>query len=718
MPSTARKLSRSRDKATAHKGDGRHPAIKRIQSLIDESKWKQAWAELHPILKREPQNPSLHWVAGLLQSELGEPDKARTHLRFASERITDDAGLFQKLGEVERKLGDEAAATRAFQQALGLQNGVPQLLALAEQYRNGGERTREIEVLEKAHGITPGEGQIALRLAHLHQASFDPTPALSWAMTAVKLKPDNWDAYLLLATVLQRLDRLKEALEVYHSLLLVWPGDTRVNRNLGMLCLTLGMNAESVKYLKRAAENAPNRLELECDIVHQQLHAVDWSELNQRATELLEHLRSTRDQLSPFAFLSVPGASAEDLRLSAERAAVGLVKEQKMPQMAPRAVEPGEAERPLRIGYLSSDLHEHATGYLMARLFELHDRQSFRLFAYTWDNHGNDPLRQRIAPCFDSLKDVRGLADEQVAELIRADQIDVLVDLKGYTRDGRLGILASRPAPVQVHHVGFPGTLGAPFVDYLVADKIVAPPDRARYYSEKIAYLPDCYQPTDETRAIGERPTREACGLPPQGVVFASFNQPYKITPGTFDVWCRLLREVEGSVLWLLHGSKAATAHLKAEAERRGVPAERLVFAAARPQTEHLGRLQNADIVLDTLPVNAHTTASDALWAGVPIVTLPGEPFVSRVAASIVTTMGFEELVAKHEEDYVRIAKELAESPIALAALKARIGDARETSPLFDSARYTKNLEALYRVMWRRKCQGAEPVAIDVNGAV
>jgi len=718
MPSTARKLSRSRDKASAQKSDGRHPAIKRIQSLIDESKWRQAWAELHPFLKREPQNPSLHWVAGLLQSELGNPDKARTHLRFASERITDDAGLFQQLGEVERKLGDEAAATRAFQQALGLQNGVPELLALAEQYRNSGDRTREIEALEKAHSVTPGEGQIALRLAHLYQASFDPTPALSWAMAAVKLKPDNWDAYLLLATVLQRLDRLTEALEVYHSLLMVWPSDPRVNRNLGMLCLKLGMNAESVKYLKRAAENAPNRVELECDIVHQQLHAADWSELDRRATDLLEHLRATRDHVSPFAFLSVPGATAEDLKTAAERASADLVKEIAAPALAPRHVEPGEAERPLRIGYLSSDLHEHATGYLMARLFELHDRKNFRLYAYTWDDHGNDPLRQRIAPCFDSLKDVRSLADEQVAELVRADEIDVLVDLKGYTRDGRLGILALRPAPVQVHHVGFPGTLGAPFVDYLVADALVAPPDRARYYSEKLAYLPDCYQPTDETRPVGERPSRAACGLPEEGVVFASFNQPYKITPGTFDVWCRLLREVEGSVLWLLHGSKTATAHLKAEAERRGVPAERLVFAAARPQTEHLGRLQNADIVLDTLPVNAHTTASDALWAGVPVVTLPGEPFVSRVAASIVTTIGLPELVAKDEEDYVRIAKELAASPLALAALKARIADAKETSPLFDSARYTKNLEALYRVMWRRKCQGLAPATIDVNGAV
>jgi predicted O-linked N-acetylglucosamine transferase (SPINDLY family) len=318
---------------------------------------------------------------------------------------------------------------------------------------------------------------------------------------------------------------------------------------------------------------------------------------------------------------------------------------------------------------------------------------------------------------FDAIRDIRGLADQQAAELIRSDEIDVLVDLKGFTRDGRLAILAYRPAPIQVHHVGFPGTLGASFVDYLVADRVIAPPEHSEYFSEKIAYLPDCYQPTDETRPVGMQPSRTDCGLPEQGVVFASFNQSYKITPDAFDLWCRLLQEVPDSVLWLLHCSKPATAALRKEAERRGVASERLIFAAARPQTEHLGRLQNADIILDTFPVNAHTTASDALWAGVPLVTVPGDSFVSRVASSIVTAAGLPDLVAKDKEDYVRIARELALDPGALAAVKARVQEGRN-SALFDSARYTKNLEALYRVMWKRHAAGLAPAAIDVNGEV
>lgn len=723
MLRTSRSRSHTKSRARSHThtdarpSDGRHPVIKRIQTLIDERKWKQAWAELKPWLGREPNNPSLHWVGGLLQAELGDYEKAATHLRFAAQHIKDDAGLFQRLSEVERELGQGTAAERALETASALDRGLAGLLDRALGYERSGQRGKEIETLEQAFELDQKNPHVALRLAQLYQESFDPTPALKWAMTSVRLKEDYWDAYFLLGTVLQRLGRLQEAIQVYHSLLVVSPKDGRVNRNLGVLCLRLGMNTQAVRYFKRAAEVVPNRVELECDIVHQLLYAGDWTDLEQQSRSMLEEFRSTKHTVSPFAFLSVPGATALDLKASSERHAAMLVNGLKAapPPPSARSLDP---DRPLRIGYLSCDFYSHATGYLMARLFELHDRQKYQLFAYTWDNRYDDPLRKRMAACFDSLKDIRGLADAQAAELIRSDEIDILVDLKGYTRDSRLGILAHRPAPVQVHHVGFPGTLGAPFVDYLVADKIIAPPEHAKFFSEKLAYMPDCYQPTDETRPVGEKPSREECGLPARGVVFASFNQSYKITPETFDVWCKLLREVPDSVLWLLHCSNTATENARKEALARGVQPERLIFAPARTQTVHLGRLQNADLILDTLPVNAHTTASDALWAGVPVVTLPGQPFVSRVAASIVTTIGLPELVARDAEDYLRIAKELASKPEHLESVKRRIREGAKTSPLFDSARYTKNLEALYRAMWKRHAAGLAPATLDANGTV
>lgn len=703
---------------TTSSGAGQvNPLVKRIRQLMDASKWKQAWTELGPLLKADPKNPTIQWVAGLLKNELGDRPQALKYLRYAAEHIKDEPSLYQTLGELERSVGDPARSRAALEYALGLEVNAAGLLGLAKLYETTGQRALELQVLEEAFELEPTNHTIAFRLACVHQACFDPTPALEWAMRAVRLKEDYWDAYMILGTVLQRLERLDEAVQVYHSLLLVWPNDGKINRNLGVLCLRLGLNREAIRYFTRALEVEPNRVDLECDIVHQLLYVSDWEDLGQRAARMLEKLRSSEETVAPFGLLSVPGATPLDLKLAAERSAQVIVKGVVGdPNALQRKVEPGEAERPLRIGYLSCDLHDHATGYLMARLFELHDRQNFRLHAYTWDNYLEAPLRKRLLESFDVVRDVRVLADQQAAELIRSDEVDILVDLKGYTRDGRLPIVAYRPAPVTVHHVGFPGTLGSPFVDYLVADRFVAPVEHPEYFTEKIAYLPDCYQPTDDTRQIGERPTRAACGLPDNGIVFCSFNQAYKIIPEVFDVWCRLLVDVPDSVLWLLQWSKSSSENLSAWATKRGVDPKRLLFAPARKQAEHLARLQNADIVLDTTPVNAHTTASDAMWAGVPIVTCPGDSFVARVAGSIVKTAGLPELIARDHDEYHSIAKELAKNPGLLERTKSRVRASRTESALFDSARYTRNLENLYREMWRRKANGLPPIALGTEG--
>ncbi|HEX2730636.1 MAG TPA: tetratricopeptide repeat protein [Polyangiaceae bacterium] len=682
-------------------------AFKRIRGLMDASKWKQAWSEMAPILKAEPKNPTVQWVAGLLKNELGDQQQALTYLRYAAEHIKDEPTLFQALAGLESAVGDPKRGRDALEYALSLEVSVPGLLGLAKAYQVSGQRALEIQALEEAFELDPNDATIAYRLASVHQACFDPTPALEWAMKAVKLKEDYWEAYMVLATVLQRLEKLNEAIEIYHSLLLVWPNDGKINRNLGVLCLRLGLNREAIRYFTRAAEGEPNRVDLECDIVHQLLYVCDWEELDSRVQPLLDRMRSSTEAVAPFGLLSIPRTTPNDLKVAAERTAANIVSGLKFDAKAfERHVEPGEAERRLKIGYLSCDLHDHATGYLMARLFELHDRSQFELYAYTWDNYLNAPLRKRLTEAFETVRDVRVLADQQAAELIRSDEIDILIDLKGYTRDGRLAIAAHRPAPVTVHHVGFPGTLGAPFIDYLVADSFVAPLDHPEYFTEKIAHMPNCYQPTDDTRPISPRPSRAECGLPENGIVFCSFNQAYKFIPEVFDAWCQLLLEVPGSVLWLLQWTKASSENLTAWAKKRGVEPERLVWAPSRKQADHLARLQNADIVLDTLPVNAHTTASDALWAGVPIVTRPGEAFVSRVAGSIVLTMGLPDLIARDEQDYFRISKELATQPELLARTKERVMVGRTESPLFNTARYTKDLEALYREMWRRRANG------------
>jgi predicted O-linked N-acetylglucosamine transferase (SPINDLY family) len=691
----------------------------RIRSLIDASKWTEAWTELRPLLDNEPSNPTYRWVAGLLQHELKHPDEALEHLRFAAKHIKDEPELFQKLGELEHVAGHLEASKQAYDQSIAMLTGVSKILANAALEESQGNVSLAIALLEQAYALDPKNHDVVFKLAHLHQITFDPSEALTWAMRAVKLKEDHIDSYLLLGTVLQRMKLRKEAVELYESLLLMRPDFPVVNQNLGMLCVNLGLNREAIRFFSRAVQSDPTRLDLESRIIQQFLFLNDWSEIHTRASSLLERLRTTKLEVSPFGMLSVPGITANDMKIAAERNAEKIRKAtEPFVGRFRRQILPDEGDRKLKIGYLSCDFYEHATAYLMARLFELHDHSQFEIYAYSWDKATDSPLRQRVIKAFDVSRDIRQMTDFQAAEIIHSDQIDILVDLKGYTFDGRLSISAFRPAPLVVHHVGFPGSLGATFVDYLVADKIVAPIEHPEFFSEKIAYLPDCYQPTDENREIGERPTRAACGLPEDGIVFCCFNQSYKFTPDVFDIWCRLLRDVDKSVFWMLIMSNGSADNLRLEAKRRDVDPNRLIVGVPLPQTPHLGRLQNADIVLDTLPVNAHTTASDALWAGVPIVTLPGEPFVSRVASSIVTSIGLPELVAKDAEDYYQIAKKLATDREYLETTRQKVREGRKTSPLFDSKRYTKNLEMLYRVMWKRVVSGQAPAAIDIHGEV
>jgi predicted O-linked N-acetylglucosamine transferase (SPINDLY family) len=318
-------------------------------------------------------------------------------------------------------------------------------------------------------------------------------------------------------------------------------------------------------------------------------------------------------------------------------------------------------------------------------------------------------MRRRLEAAFDAFVDVSGLGDAEVARRIRDDGVEILVDLKGYTRHARTAILAMRPAPVQVEWLGFPGTTGAPFVDYAIVDPVVLPPSRADEFTEKLAFLPDCYQPNDRLRAIGAPPGRAACGLPGDGFVFCCFNPTYKIRPELFDVWCRLLRDVPGSVLWLLESNAQARANLLREAAARGVDPERLVFAPLVASEANLARLRHADLVLDTLPVNAHTTASDALWAGAPIVTVVGNAFAGRVCASLLAAVGLPELATADLAAYEALARALATDPARLASIRERLERARDASPLFDSARFARELDALLLRMAERHRAGLAP---------
>jgi predicted O-linked N-acetylglucosamine transferase (SPINDLY family) len=368
----------------------------------------------------------------------------------------------------------------------------------------------------------------------------------------------------------------------------------------------------------------------------------------------------------------------------------------------------------IRIGYLSADFRHHPMAYVMVGLFERHDRSRFETTAFSFGPDPRDDFRRRLENSFDCFLDVRTKTDRELALLLRDREIDIAVDLMGYTNNGRPGILALRPAPIQVNYVGFAGTLGADYIDYVIADQIVIPEESRRFFAEQVADLPDTYWPTDTERVIAETPTRKAAGLPETGFVFCCFNQSHKIAPPIFDIWMRLLRQVEGSVLWLVEDDPDAACNLRREAERRGVAASRLIFAPRVRIEEYLARMPLADLLLDTLPFNAHTTASDALWTGLPLVTCAGSAFAGRVAASILYAAGLPELITDNLADYEALTLRLARDPERLAHIRAKLVRNRQSCPLFDTDRFRRHIESAYQTMWRRYQRGEPPAGFAV----
>ena len=370
----------------------------------------------------------------------------------------------------------------------------------------------------------------------------------------------------------------------------------------------------------------------------------------------------------------------------------------------------------IRLAYLSADFHEHATSYLMAGIFDCHDKSRFEVTAVSLGTDDNSEMRQRLKASFECFIDAETFSDDQIANLVRSSEVDILVDLMGFTGNSRTGIFAQRAAPIQVNYLGYPGTMGAEYIDYIIADEVVIPKNQRKYYSEKIVSLPNSYQANDRKRYISDKKfTRAELELPETSFVFCCFNNAYKITPHVFDSWMRIMNQVDGSVLWLILDNVTASHNLKQEAAARGVNPERLVFANRMPLPDHLARHRLADLFLDTLPYNAHTTASDALWAGLPVLTLLGETFAGRVAASLLNAIGLPELITTALEGYEQMAVGLATHPEKMTSIKHKLVNNRLTTPLFDTKLFTKHIEAAYSAMYERHQAGLSPDNIVVS---
>jgi protein O-GlcNAc transferase len=443
--------------------------------------------------------------------------------------------------------------------------------------------------------------------------------------------------------------------------------------------------------------------------LHSKRHMCEWTNLEAETAQLLSSVRQGRPAAVPFVLLGLPSSAADQLQCAEH-----FVRSK--PAFEPMCGDVYSHSR-LRLAYLSSELREHAVAYLTAGLFEHHDRSRFEVTAISFEAGQDSEFCRRIKSGFERFIDAHSQSDQEIADLIKKLEIDIMVDLNGFTRNGRLGVFARRPAPIQVNYLGYAGTMGADYYDYLVADETVIPREDFGFYSEKVAWLPDSFLPNDDARLIAEQtPSRAELNLPGKAFVFCCFNQSFKIDPDIFDVWMRLLRQVDGSALWLKENNPEATHNLRLQAEARGIGPERLIFAASVPlAAEHLARQRQADLFLDTLHYNAHTTANDALRVGLPVVTCIGSTFAGRVGASLLKAAGLPELITTSLEDYEAIALRLAGDPALLASVKARLARNRQSCALFDTRRYTRHIEAAYAMMWQGHADGRTPESFSVQ---
>lgn len=590
--------------------------------------------------------------------------------------------------------GKLAAARAKFEEALRLLPGHPGVLNnLGVVLEKLGRLEEALDKYETVRRLTPPHPGLLNNCGVVLRKLGRAPEALQRFDQALALKPDYAEALANRGNVLvEQLDRPEDALASFDRALQVRPNHADSWSGRGIALARLGRPVESAASYGKALALRPGFAEAHAQKLHQLAMACDW-EAGTPGEDTLATLGISGEAVSPFALLSLDDDPARQ-RARAER----FIEEKHPGPTARSAARAGVRPERLRIGYFSADFQTHPVMHLIARLFEVHDRDRFEVHAYSFGPDSKDAMRARVTAAVGSFRDVRSLRDSDVAALARKDGIDIAVDLLGFTGGCRPDIFAHRAAPVQINYLGYPGTMGAPFIDYIVADRILIPEEQRRHYAEKIIYLPGSYQVNDDTRAISDRAvTRSEEGLPEQGIVFCCFNNNYKITPAEFDVWMRLLRQVGGSVLWLLKANPWAEQNLRREAEKRGVDPARLVFAERTPLPEHLARHRLADLFLDTFAYNAHTTASDALWAGLPIVTKMGRGFPARVAASLLHAVDLPELVTDATEDYERLALELATHPEKLAALGQKLLRARQTASLFDTERYARQLEDAYR---------------------
>jgi len=668
------------------------------------------------ILRNTPGNFDCVYLLATLYAQQGNMRSAIDMFRRAAAIRPDILEIRYNLAVALSMTGNHAEAAQTYKRILDIN---PHHSTARNNYAacllNDGQVTEALRQYDELVGQHPGLADAynnrGMALQYLKRLD----EALANYDRAIALKPNFPEAHVNRGNVLVALQRSDDALASYNKAIALKPDFADAYSNASNIYCNRRSYNEALAAYDRALSLRTDDSDTRSMRLYAKLHLCDWSNFDAECSTLVSCINSGLP-LYPFCVLAFSTSPAQQLECAR------IFTKARYP-LAKRPLWQGELYNhdKLCIAYVSSDFRPHAVSHLTAGMFESHDKTRFEVMAISIGPDDGSEMRLRLRNAFDTFIDAGAWRDDEIASRIREAEIDILIDLNGYTQGARMGIFAHRPAPIQAGYLGYAGTVGAEYVDYVIADSTVIPKQHFDSYSEKVVWLPDSFMVTDATRQIAERtPTRSELQLPDKAMVFCCFNQPYKISPTVFGIWMRLLKEIDGSVLWLRENGATASANLRREAEHSGVAPERLVFAPSVPlAADHLARHRQADLFLDTLPYNAHATACDALWAGLPVVTCLGSTFAARVAASLLKAAGLDELIASSFEDYEALALKLARDPALLASLKARLAHNRARCALFDTGRFTRNIETAYRTMWRTQQLGnpAASFAVESDAA-
>ena len=694
--------------------DPKNPMANHILGLVRSSQEQHGLAEdcFKKALKAQSHFPEAWFGLGATYQALKYFSKAADAYQHAVQMKPDYWMAWSNLGVVLKELERYAEAVGHYEKALNLNPNIAEVWSnRAVVLRKLGRYEEAFTSLSRAVEISPNYSEAWFNAGLTWQELKQYEQALGAYHKVLENRPNYSEAWLYVGLCLYELKQYEQALQAYRNALEGKPQYPEAWFNLGIVYTELKNYDQAFSSYSKAKEGN-NRIDyLQGNWYAVKMSLCDWKDELDATNALIQDLQQALSSVPPFTALAAIPDEALHLQAARTWASDKYIVQEPLGILSKSLHHPK-----IRVGYFSADFRSHPVAALIAGVLERHNHERFETIAFSYAPNTQDEVRKRLELAFDQFIDVTDRSDREIAKLARELEIDIAVDLTGYTRFSRVGIFAHRAAPIQVNFLGYPGTLGAPYMDYIIADHTLIPAEATQYYSEKIVYMPHCYQPNDRLRPIApEEFTRSQFGLPEQGVVYCCFNNNFKITPQIYDVWMRILSAVPGSVLWLFEDNPTAAINLKQEAQQREVDPKRIFFAQKMPLAQHLARYRLVDLFLDTLPYNAHTTASDALWVGTPVLTCLGQSFAGRVAASLLKAAQLPELITENLEQYEALAIELGSHPEQLKTLKDKLMTGRLTCPLFDTALFTKHLEQAYQQMYERYLADLVPANMEVG---